>query len=93
MRLSDGPEHLRPIREFGLEQARRHRDIVARFGRHPHRNETLGRNSTPEEAAYVATGEFVHHRRPPQHAVANGSDHEPPPAPMVHLPARSAARR
>ena len=65
MRLNDGPEHLRPIREFGLEQARRHRDIVARFGRHPHRNETLGRSSTPEEVAYVATGEFVHHRRPP----------------------------
>ena len=51
MRLNDGPEHLRPIREFGLEQARRHRDIVARFGRHPHRNETLRRSSTPEEVA------------------------------------------
>ena len=40
--LNDGPEHLRPIREFGLEQARRHRDIVARFGRHPHQKDTSG---------------------------------------------------
>ena len=35
-------EHLRPIREFGLEQARRHRDIVSRFGRHPHQKDTSG---------------------------------------------------
>ena len=40
--LNDGPEHLRPIREFGLEQARRHRDIVARFGRPPHQEDTSG---------------------------------------------------
>ena len=48
----------------GLEQrfqsfvdfARRHRDIVARFGRFPHRNALLGRHSTPEEAAYLAGG-------------------------------------
>jgi uncharacterized protein (DUF924 family) len=66
MRLSFGPEHLRPIREFGLEQAQKHRENVARFGRHPHRNAVLGRTSTPDEADYIATGEFVHRRRPPQ---------------------------
>ena len=27
-----------------------HRDIIARFGRFPHRNQTLGRETTPEEA-------------------------------------------
>ncbi|MCB1740966.1 MAG: DUF924 domain-containing protein [Gammaproteobacteria bacterium] len=32
----------------------RHRDIVARFGRFPHRNPILGRVSTPEEATYLA---------------------------------------
>ncbi|MBT6274034.1 MAG: DUF924 domain-containing protein [Chromatiales bacterium] len=32
----------------------RHRDIVARFGRFPHRNHTLGRADTPEEAAHLA---------------------------------------
>ena len=32
-----------------------HRDIVARFGRFPHRNEVLGRASTPEELDYLRT--------------------------------------
>lgn len=32
-----------------------HRDIVARFGRFPHRNEVLGRESTPEEIEYLKT--------------------------------------
>ncbi len=31
----------------------RHRDIVARFGRFPHRNDLLGRETTPEEAAFL----------------------------------------
>ncbi len=30
-----------------------HRDIIARFGRFPHRNAVLGRESTPEEAAFL----------------------------------------
>jgi uncharacterized protein (DUF924 family) len=34
--------------------ARQHREIIARFGRFPHRNETLGRESTAEEASYLA---------------------------------------
>jgi uncharacterized protein (DUF924 family) len=63
-RLAEGPPHLRPIREFGLGQARGHREVIARFGRHPHRNAMLGRASTPEEAAYVEKGDFVHNRRP-----------------------------
>lgn len=36
------------------ESARRHRDIVARFARFPHRNAVLGRSSTPQEAAFLA---------------------------------------
>ena len=36
-----------------LDYARRHRDIVARFGRFPHRNAILGRPSTPEELAFL----------------------------------------
>jgi uncharacterized protein (DUF924 family) len=32
-----------------------HRDIVERFGRFPHRNEILGRETTPEEAAFLTT--------------------------------------
>lgn len=36
-----------------LDDAQRHRAIVARFGRFPHRNAILGRVSTPEEAAFL----------------------------------------
>ena len=32
----------------------RHRNIVARFGRFPHRNAVLGRRNTPQEADYLA---------------------------------------
>jgi uncharacterized protein (DUF924 family) len=37
-----------------VKWARHLRDIVARFGRFPHRNAILGRESTPEEAAFLA---------------------------------------
>jgi uncharacterized protein (DUF924 family) len=35
--------------------ARKHREVIERFGRFPHRNAALGRTSTPEEATFVAT--------------------------------------
>ena len=38
-----------------LGYARRHQEIIDRFGRFPHRNEVLGRVSTPEEAQFIAT--------------------------------------
>jgi len=37
-----------------LEWAERHRVIIRRFGRFPHRNAVLGRASTPEETAFLA---------------------------------------
>lgn len=36
-----------------LSYARRHADIIARFGRFPHRNAVLGRDTTPEEARFL----------------------------------------
>lgn len=36
-----------------LDYAHRHRGVIARFGRFPHRNEILGRVSTPEEAEFL----------------------------------------
>jgi len=36
-----------------LEFAIRHRDIIKRFGRFPHRNAILGRQSTPEEIEFL----------------------------------------
>jgi len=35
-----------------------HRDLIARFGRFPHRNAALGRESTQEELNYLASGGF-----------------------------------
>lgn len=35
-------------------QSQKYRDIIARFGRFPHRNAVLGRQSTPEEARFLA---------------------------------------
>jgi uncharacterized protein (DUF924 family) len=36
-----------------LEWARRHHDVIERFGRFPHRNAALGRESTPEEIEFL----------------------------------------
>lgn len=37
-----------------LDYARKHQDVIQRFGRFPHRNPILGRASTPDELAYLA---------------------------------------
>ncbi len=37
----------------GLDFARQHHDIIERFGRFPHRNQVLGRQTTPEEAEFL----------------------------------------
>ena len=37
-----------------LDYAHRHQEVIARFGRFPHRNAALGRRSTPEELEYLA---------------------------------------
>ena len=36
-----------------LDYAHRHRVVIARFGRFPHRNDILGRTSTPEEVEFL----------------------------------------
>lgn len=38
-----------------LDYARKHAVIIERFGRYPHRNQALGRASTPEEIAFLKT--------------------------------------
>ena len=38
-----------------LDYAHRHRLVIERFGRFPHRNTILGRRSTAEELAHIAT--------------------------------------
>ncbi len=38
-------------REFTLEK--RHQQVIEMFGRYPHRNAVLGRESTPDEIAFL----------------------------------------
>lgn len=40
-------------RDEGIRYAERHREIIQMFGRFPHRNAILGRESTPEELAFL----------------------------------------
>jgi uncharacterized protein (DUF924 family) len=42
--------------ESFADYARRHRDVIKRFGRFPHRNAVLGRVATLDEIEYLATG-------------------------------------
>ncbi len=65
-RVELAPPHLRGMYEHSLSQAKANRAVIARFGRHPHRNDVLGRTSTPEELEYLRTETPVHLRRPPQ---------------------------
>ncbi len=45
--------HKAAFKEY-LDFAIRHRDIIARFGRFPHRNQVIGRQSTPEELTFLS---------------------------------------
>jgi uncharacterized protein (DUF924 family) len=36
-----------------LDFAVKHRDVIRQFGRFPHRNQILGRESTPEEKTFL----------------------------------------
>jgi len=53
-RLADETPSPPVYREGVLPFARQHRDIIARFGRFPHRNKVLNRQDTPAEAEYLA---------------------------------------
>ncbi|MCP5420113.1 MAG: DUF924 domain-containing protein [Gammaproteobacteria bacterium] len=62
--LIDQDWSVRLFEELGLEKstnfALHHRALIARFGRFPHRNSILGRPSTSEEIAYLASTEAFH---------------------------------
>jgi uncharacterized protein (DUF924 family) len=45
--------------ENSLRYAEDHADIIRRFGRFPHRNEVLGRNTTADEQAFLDAGGFA----------------------------------
>lgn len=51
--VTEAPPGLKPFCEYTLKFAHQHREIVAKFGRFPHRNQVLGRQSTPDELAWL----------------------------------------
>lgn len=42
-----------------LKWAQMHRDVIVKFGRFPHRNAALGRQTTPQEQAFLNEGGFA----------------------------------
>ncbi len=42
-----------------LHHAKEHRKVIDRFGRFPHRNDILGRHSTPEEISFLKSGGYA----------------------------------
>lgn len=65
--LERAPEWARPLLGDGIEQGHKYREVIARFGRFPHRNEALGRPSTADEVEFLETWAD---RAPPQGAAA-----------------------
>lgn len=53
---ADAPEAMKQDAQGWVQFAVRHVELVRRFGRFPHRNAVLGREDTPEEAAYLTGG-------------------------------------
>jgi uncharacterized protein (DUF924 family) len=51
--VAEAPEELRGYCEYCLDFARQHREIVAKFGRFPHRNRVLERESTEAEREWL----------------------------------------
>ena len=47
------PDVLRPIYAMGNQQSVKYREVIARFGRFPHRNAALGRETTPDEQEFL----------------------------------------
>jgi uncharacterized protein (DUF924 family) len=60
--LARVPDWARPLLSDGLEHGAKYREVFARFGRFPHRNEALGRRSTREDSEFLETWEAC--RRP-----------------------------
>jgi len=50
------PRELAQLFASFTDYAHRHAAVIAQFGRFPHRNEALGRASTPQESEYLAGG-------------------------------------
>lgn len=56
--LSDVPEEYKKPFEVTLSFAKSHHFVIEKFGRFPELNEILGRSSTQEELAFIASGRY-----------------------------------
>lgn len=54
--VAEAPEEFAEKVRGNLAFAQEHRDLIRQFGRFPHRNAALGRDSTKEETEYLAHG-------------------------------------
>lgn len=54
--LSSKADALQAFLTHTSDFEKRHKVIIERFGRYPHRNQALGRKSTPEEIEYLENG-------------------------------------
>jgi uncharacterized protein (DUF924 family) len=64
--LADATAEFTPVLEEFAAEARAHRDVIARFGRFPHRNEMLRRELAPDEAQFMrgSRAKFARVERP-----------------------------
>ena len=53
---AEGPADLAPLFAAAVARAEQLRTVIERFGRFPHRNAALGRDTSPEEASWLAAG-------------------------------------
>jgi uncharacterized protein (DUF924 family) len=54
--VAEAPPELASLSANLVDYAVKHRAVIARFGRFPHRNAALGRESTPDEREFLASG-------------------------------------
>ncbi len=52
--VREAPPELRDYCAYTARYATKHRDLIVKFGRFPHRNGVVGRENTPEEAEWLA---------------------------------------
>lgn len=67
-----------PEADNTVEHAKKHREVIERFGRFPYRNTALGRSSTPEEITYLGNGGYAPGaKRPAKSSGTAGSSRTP----------------
>jgi uncharacterized protein (DUF924 family) len=63
--VAEAPPPLRATYAMAVEQSRKYLDVITRFGRFPHRNAVLGRESSAEEIVFLKAWEARRRPSPP----------------------------